>query len=497
MLESNPFQGRSVPATEVSRDPSWVALAKLTYGFSAQDLLAVKKLGIGSWVDLQLNPKLTEGAECAAYLNGFNSLNMSISEVSRFAPFVKSNDLAGQELSMTTLIRRLFATNQLFEMLVEHFNDYLHISLASAWQSRMAFDRDVVRAFALGTYPDMLASSSLHPAMLDYLNGNDNTKDAPNENYGREIQELHTITSRSGYLQKDVVNAARVFSGISWDYTANRLVIDPDQHWLGPVSIFGWSSENKSADPAVIRNMTDSFVRYLALRPETANAFSIRLARRFVSDDPPISLIHTMQARYLETRGDIPSVVKTMILAPEFVANAGQKVKRPMEHFGSVVRALNLKLAKRIQSGDPQRVDDYFHDSVMSNVIYYVSAQGHEPMNWPFPNGFPDKSNPWTTLNGQVRRWNFGAALAHGWNDQDFRILDYDQLLAGTPSDPGEVIDALAKLLLGTKLESDDRNDLLPIVTNAYDNSSAQTRLSQYAQTAASLILAMPTWNFR
>lgn len=483
--------------TQYARDAEWVALAKLTYGFTQADLALVKSGGITSWIDSQLDPKLADGDECSSKLVGFKSLQMSVDEVSRFAPYNQNNDLIGQELSATTLIRRLFSRRQLYEMLIEHFNDYLHIALRSAWQSRMAFDRDVLRAKVLGTYPDLLVASSLHPAMLDYLNGNDNTKEAPNENYGRELQELHTITSHAGYVQKDVVNAARVFSGISWNFVSNELAINPDEHWMGPVSVFGWTHQNRSSDPKAIQRVTESLVRYLAMRPETATAFSTRLARRFLSDDPPASLLESLSAKYLATGGDIPSVVKALVMSPEFLESAGQKVKRPMEHFGSVVRTLNLKFANPIQPGDPKRPDDYFHDSVMNNVSYYLASQGHEPMAWPFPNGFPDKANPWITLNGQVRRWNFGAALAHGWNDQDFRIPEYDRMLSGIPAEPGAVVDALALRLHGTRLSPDDRRDILSIVAGAYDENSALSRLVQYAQTAASLILSMPIWNFR
>lgn len=486
-----------MPVTRYEVDPGWVALAKLTYGFTPADLARLNNLGLASWVDWQLDPKLAEGYECTSKLVGYKSLDMSVDQVSRFGPYIKDSWLVGQELSETTIIRRLYSNRQLYEMLVEHFNDYLHIALHSAWQSRMAFDRDVIRANILGTYPDMLVASSIHPAMLDYLNGNDNTKDAPNENYGRELQELHTITSSAGYRQPDVVNAARVFSGISWDYTANVLVVDPDQHWSGPVSVFGWANANMSSDPKVIHKVTESLVRYLAMRPETARAFSTRLARRFICDSPPASLIDRMAEQYLQTGGDIPSVVKTMAMSSEFSANGGQKVKRPMEHFGSVVRMLKLKLGSAIQPGDSTRPDDYFHDSVMPNVTYYLTAQGHEPMAWPFPNGFPDRSEPWTSLNGQVRRWNFGAALAHGWNAQDFGIPDYDQMLSGVPAEPGVVVDALAKQLLGNSLSLDDRKDILSIVANVYDASSTQSKLAQYAQTAASLMLAMPNWNLR
>ena len=484
-------------ATPYANDPEWVALARMTYGFTPEDLALIKSVGNVSWVASQLDQKLNEGMEAVSKLNGFVSLGMTIDQVSTYQPFMKNNDLAGQELGATSLIRRLYSKRQLFEMLVEHFNDYIHIALHSAWQSRMSFDRDVIRANILGNFPDLLVASSLHPSMLEYLNGNDNTKDAPNENYGRELQELHTISSKAGYSQDDVVNASRVFSGISWNYDTNQLVIDPDQHWMGTVSVFGWTHPNSSSDPKDIQAVTESLVRFLCMRPETARAFSIRMARRFVTDDPPSSLIDHMSTKYLESRGSIPTTFKAMILSPELNNLVGQKVKRPMEHFSSIVRNLNLQLATPIQPGDSKQPDDYFHDSVMGNINYYLVAQGHEPMAWPFPNGFPDKSNPWTTLNGQMRRWNYGVALSHGSNDQDFMPPNYDQMLQGIASDPEKIVDALSMRLLGVTLASSDRSDILAIVKLAYDSSSSKTKLAQYAQTATSLILSMPTWNFR
>ncbi len=483
--------------TQYTAIPERVTLAKLTYGYAASDLSSIKSSGISSWVDSQLDPNLPGGDSCVKKLDGFESLSMTISQLSKYDPFVKNSYSAGQELSMTTLIYRLFSQRQLYEMLVEHFNDYLHVPTYTAWQSRLPYDRDVIRANVLGKYPDMLVASSLHPAMLEYLNGNDNTKDAPNENYGRELQELHTITSNAGYLESDVVNAARVFSGISWDYDVSQLIIDSDSHWTGAVSVFGWKNANDGTTSEAIRAVSESLIRYLALRPETARAFSTRLARRFLSDDPPNSVLNVMSAKYLQTGGDIPSVVKAMVSSPEFLASAGQKTKRPMEYVGSVIRSLKLGFATPIQPGDAKRPDDYFHGSVISSVVWYLSAQGQEPMTWPFPNGFPDTANPWTTLNGQVRRWNLGAALAHGWNEQDFHIPPYDQLLSGVAAEPAAVVDALGQLLLGTALSADDRNDILAVVSTVYDGSLSQSKLGQLAQTATSLILSMPTWNFR
>jgi uncharacterized protein (DUF1800 family) len=484
-------------ATPYPRTRSWVTLAKLSYGFTPEELSLVKKNGTTNWLDQQLDPNFAEGTNCTSKLAGFKSLSASIAEVSNFAAFAKNNDLAGDELAATTLIRNLFSSRQLFEMLVEHFNDYIHVPLHSAWQSRMSYDRDVIRTNALRSYPEMLRASSLHPAMLDYLNGNQNTKGDPNENYGRELQELHTITSQSGYTQSDVVNAARVFSGIYWDDEKNILAADPDQHWIGQVTVFGWSNTNSSSDPIDILRNSQSLVQYLAMRPETAKAFSTRMARRFIADDPPATLVKSMARKYLATGGNIPSVVKTMVNSREFLASAGIKVKRPLEHLASLVRFLDLKLAKNIQPGDLDRPDDYFHDSVMADVVYYLRQQGHEPLAWPFPNGYPDRANTWTTLNGQLHRWNNGAALTHGWNDQVFLHPEYEKLLAGTPPDPGTVLDALSLRLLGSKLSVADRADILSLVANSYDSGSSLSKINQYGQMAAALLIASPNWNFR
>ena len=484
-------------ATLYPRKANWVSLSKLTYGFTPEGLTQIDKSGFKSWLDKQLTPSLPEGSDTLTKLSGFFTLTATIDEVSKFSTFDKNNDLAGDELAAITLIRRLFSDRQLFELLVEHFNDYIHVPLHTAWQSRVAFDRDVIRANTLGNFPDMLIASSVHPSMLDYLNGNENTKEAPNENYGRELQELHTVTSKAGYRQNDVVDAARAFSGISWDYDKNVLAVDPDQHWTGRLSVFGWTHPNTSADPSEIQKMTQSLLHYLAMRPETAKAFSTRLARRFIADDPSPALIARMSAKYLTSGGNVPAVMRSMISSREFLGNAGKKVKRPMEHFASVVRSLDLKFATPIQSGDVSKPDDYFHDSVMQNIDYYLVAQGHEPMAWPFPNGYPDIATPWTTLNGQIRRWNMGAALSHGWNDQDFLKPDFATLLRGIAVKPGEIVDALSLRLLGTKLSDADRSDIVRLVSDSYDSTASLSQQIQYGQVASTLILAMPLWNFR
>jgi hypothetical protein len=484
-------------ATLYPTNTNWVALSKLTYGFTPQELIRINNSGFKSWLDKQLSPTLSEGPSSISKLSGFKTLTATIDEVSKFSVFDKNNDLSGDELAAITLIRRLFSERQLFEMLVEHFNDYIHVPLHTAWQSRVSFDRDVIRANALGNYPDMLMASSVHPAMLEYLNGNDNTKEAPNENYGRELQELHTVTSKSGYLQSDVVDAARAFSGVYWDYDKNILVTDPDQHWMGKLAVFGWTHPNTNSDSTEILKMTQSLVHYLAMKPETAKAFSTRLARRFVADEPSPALIARMSAKYMTTGGNIPAVMRSMISSREFIGNAGKKVKRPMEHFASVIRNLELKLANPIQPGDADKPDDYFHDSVIQNIDYYLVNQGHEPMAWPFPNGYPDVATPWTTLNGQIRRWNNGAALSHGWNDQDFLRPDFEHLLKGVAVKPGDIVDALSMRLLGTKLSAADRADIVSVVSDSYDSSASLSQLTQYGQTASTLILAMPIWNFR
>lgn len=469
------------------------ALAKLTYGGSPKSRLEFRKLGLAKWLDDQLDPKKLEDPWVAATIQNFKALNLDQVTLQNTFPYSVRSGLVADELAMTTLFRRLYSTRQLYENLVEFFQDYVPVPLFSDSIKRMSYDKVAIRKHALGTYPELLYATAMHPAMLNFLSGYANTKAHPNENYGRELLELFTVTTETPYTQEDVVNAARVFSGISWRDDQFITTAWTGNHWSGPVKVLGWTDPNPGNSPEAIFATARSLVNYLSMLPETAKAFSTRMARRFVADNPSTALVAAMSKTYLATTGNIPAVVKTMANHKDFAASVGKKLKRPTEHLISTMRALNVKLEGSINYGDPTR-DDYFHDSNLGWFYWYAIQQGHSPFNWPTPDGFPDTEAAWTTMSAQVLRWKNGAEIA-GYG-QLFQVPDYAVLFKGVKNDWNSIVDAASMLLMGRKLPAAQKAKIIA-AAQVSDAAFATNKLLARAHAVTVLIVSTEDWNRR
>jgi uncharacterized membrane protein len=471
-----------------------VALSKLVYGFSESDRAQFKKLGFAGWVKDQLDPGKTENPFVAQGLKAFGSLNLLPSEARNTFPYSTGNFLVADETTLATLLRRYWSNRQVFEMLTEFFHDYLP-SPRGVEDYNLAHYDATIRHNVLGSYPDMLLASSRTPAMLTSLNGNENDRDHPNENYGRELLELFTVTTAYPYTQQDVISASRVLTGIRYWSDNPGLQVDVDRHWNGPVSLLGWSDLNPGRSRSSVLDTSESMIRYLALLPATAEAFSVRMARRFVSDVPPKSLVSQMADTYNKTQGNIPAVFTTMAMSKEFAASYRAKVKRPSEFVGSVIRGLGLTLNRDIQPGDVTK--KYFLDGNPLQPLWQLaSMQGHSPFGWPFPNGYPDTAEPWITMSAQVNRWNVAHQYAYGWVPDSISQPTYSHLLPPTAKTSERVIDAVSQLFLGTKLPADERAAALALMKSV-GFGQGPNRLNRQTQIAVGLIFSKPEWNLR
>ena len=440
------------------------ALAKLTYGASPKSRLEFRKLGLNKWLDDQLNPKKPEDPWVASTLKNFKALNLDQVTLQKTFPYSVRSGLVSDELAMATLFRRLNSSRQLFENLVEFFQDYIPVPLFSDSIKRMSYDQTAIRKNVLGSFPNLLYATAMHPSMLQFLSGYANTKEHPNENYGRELLELFTVTTATPYTQEDVVNAARVFSGIAWRDEDFQTTAWPQNHWSGPVRVLDWSDPNQGNSPDAIFATARSLINYLALLPETATAFAQRMARRFVSDNPSPAMVAAMTSTYLSTAGNIPAVVKSMATHKDFAASLGQKLKRPTEHMISTMRALNVQLEGSINFGDATQ-DDYFRGSNLGAFYWYSIQQGHSPFNWPTPDGYPDTEAAWTTMSAQVLRWRNGAEIA-GYSNM-FQVPDFANLFRGVKNDWNSIADAASMLLLGRKLATPQKTKLIAAAQEA------------------------------
>ena len=331
-------------------------LNRLGYGPRPADVRRVLARGLEKYVDEQLHPG--PDAELDIRLRPLTTLGYPVSQVlsiynadnRAIAPLI-------DEFQSAKLIRSVHSQNQLQEALVDfwfnHFNVYIQDGFVR--YSIMAYEREAIRPFVLGRFRDMLGAVAAHPAMLYYLDNYTNRADVTqngrlipgiNENYGRELLELHTVGVDAGYSQNDVREAARVFTGWGIDNVGNagNFTFRAPQHDRGAKSVFGFEVAAGGG-----KEEGDRLLDYLSTHPATAKFISWRLAQRFVADDPPARIVNRMASTFLSTGGDLREVVRTMVSTAEFWAEAfgGGKVKTPFEYVASSIRAGGSSATKR------------------------------------------------------------------------------------------------------------------------------------------------------
>ena len=316
------------------------------------------------------------------------------------------------DLQATKLARAVVSRRQLQEVMVDFWENHFSVYSGKGPERYLllSFDRDVIRPHALGRFHDVLVAVARSPAMLYYL---DNWQSAAeperptlgqrgrgarrgiNENFGRELLELHTLGVDGGYTQQDVIEVARAFTGwtIEDPERVGRFVFRPELHDAGPKVVLGDSL------PAG-RGVEDgeAVLTLLAQQPATARFIATKLVRRFVSDTPPASLVKRAARTFRDSGGDIRAVLRTIFSSREFFSRAAYraKIKSPFELVASALRGLGAaadttpRTAQLVaQLGEPL----YGHDA---------------------PNGYPETGRPWLGSGAVLGRINLGLALAAG-----------------------------------------------------------------------------------
>ena len=322
--------------------------------------------------------------------------------------------LANAELIENKLYRAIYSNRQLEEVLVDFWINHFNIYNGKG-QDRLdltSFERDAIRPYVLGHFKDMLLATARHPAMLFYLDNWQSQvlrEDLPgqlpppagvqrpglNENYGRELLELHTLGVDGGYTQDDVIAVARAFSGWSIYDIARyaEFQFNPASHDRKEKLILG------HALPAG-RGEQDGMdvIDILAHHPSTAKFISKKLAQRFVADDPPQALVDRMAVTFTKTDGDLRAVLQTMFSSVEFMSEGAwqAKMKSPLEMVVSSVRAVHADVI------DPTALAQRIAD--LGQPLYGKIE----------PTGYPNTGEAWTSTASVLGRINFATALLGG-----------------------------------------------------------------------------------
>ena len=480
-------------------------LSRLTFGARPGDVEKVRAMGVDRWIDLQLHPDRIDNGAAERYAATFETNSANAAELAQKYPrpqqilarlgargdrsklsaedSIKVREMAGglrrvgADLQASRVARATLSERQLDEVMTDfwlnHFNVYIQKGGPEPYLIA-DFENNAIRPNALGHFRKLLEAVAKSPAMLFYLDNWQSQADSArphlggnnqprarlsnrrrgglNENYGRELLELHTLGVDGGYTQTDVINVARALTGwtIKQPQQGGNFQFVPLLHDAGEKVVLG----HKLAANRGIEDGED-VLDIVARHPATAHYIAFKLARHFVSDVPPAGLVDRAAATFTRTNGDIREVVRTIVTSPEFFSSAAyqSKVKSPFEVVTSALRALNA------QPDNTPRTAQFV--AALGQPIY-----GHQA-----PNGWPDTGDQWMNTGAILNRINFGIAVAAnrvpGVSATGFNGAE---TLRNAPLD--QQVEGVVQALLGGHVSTDTRA-ILTSGENPFLNSAA------------------------
>lgn len=517
---------RKRPPAEVQGldgDPSLAPLSvivfnRLAFGPRPGDLAAFNALGanndarLTAWVDQQLNPAGINDSVCDALVAGANLPTLTKPLTQLWADHYRGSQGRTrpiEDVRAATFLRAVHSQRQLKEVLVDFWHNHFSIF---AWDYAYAsatwahYDRDVIRAHALGNFRTLLQFVAGSPAMLYYLDNYINQVAGYNENFARECFELHTLGAENylgvvadpfsipqengvaiGYCDNDVYEAARAFTGwrvnngssgapadngtfyyhAAWHDKANKLVLG---QYL-PANQADLEDGNEVLD-------------LMAYHPGTARHIAGKLCRRLIADNPPQTVVDAAAAVFMAQKyapDQLKQVVRTICLSAEFKAAWGQKLKRPFEAAAGMLRATNATFT-----------------SVDSDLFWYFDGGGQPLFSRRSPDGYPDKKSDWSNTTSMMQRWRFANRLVQNGID-DVSVSLLSQMPVGTVT-PNQIVNFWIDRLLGRPMDTPtNREAVLDFMAQGRgpDSNLPADQIADRLPHMVALILMTPEFQWR
>jgi len=486
--------GRAGPMPAPS--PEAHLLSRATFGPTAAELARVRAMGTDAWIEEQLDPASIDDREVEDAVAELASVGWSIADL-RANPGRRP---IRNELIAATLYRAANSRRQLYEVLVDHWSNVFNVFQPEEGiiVTKTLDDREVARKNALGSFRAMLHASAQSPAMLRYLNTVRNTRAGPNENYAREVMELHALGVDGGYTERDVKEVARCFTG--WNTNQNTWLFEfrEADHDPGPKTVLGKRIQSTGA--AQGHEVLDMLVDH----PSCARHVARRLACRFVADSPPEALVQQVAAAFGKD-GDIRAMMGVLLRSDAFkqaVAGPGDapaKIRRPLEYWVAALRATGvdtgflLDVPPDVYEGD----DTPGHVNYGERAERYLQLMDQIPFRWRPPNGYPDVGARWNSMHVVISRWNFGLALADGRLEGLAPDFWAQTAAAGVPTIAGAVVDHWARRILARDLLPADRQALIAFLWRGHSGHLPPDALRDRLPTLIALLLDSPYFQRR
>lgn len=444
-------------------------LNRMAYGPRPGDIERVKAIGLDRYIEQQLSPEaIPESAALTRRLDALTTLHMTpVALFERYEPrpvlgrrpsaeearaLREEARIVARQAIEARLLRAVASERRLQEVMTDfwfnHFNVFAGKGLDRLWVG--AFEEQAIRPNALGRFRDLLGATAKHPAMLFYLDnwqstapgspGSRGRAQGLNENYAREIMELHTLGVDGGYSQDDVIALARIFTG--WGFppglrlrqgNGNGFYFDPNRHDAGTKHFLGHTIANAGMAEG------EQALDILARSPHTARHLAFKLAQYFVADQPDPKLVDALAKAYLDSDGDIRAVLRALFASRAFrdPAASDGKFKTPYEYVVSAVRLADLSVAD------------------VRPMAGALAQLGMPLYGCQTPDGYKNTRDAWLNADGMTRRLNFATALGAGRSRIGEDVADGNDRprpAANGPPPPGMEAEAAPKPLNASRL---------------------------------------------
>ncbi len=485
-------------------------LSRAAFGARPGELGHARAIGARAWIEEQLDyESIDDSAVEDELVSKLPALSMRPRQLLAYGD---NENEAPQQLALSTVYRFIFSKRLIYQTMVEFWSDHFNIALPTneARYLKIVDDNEVIRKHALGNFKELLTASAQSPAMLNYLDNDENRRRAPNENYAREIMELHSLgVANAGepYSETDVLEVAKCFTGWTWDRsqtspTRGEFLYRDADHDNGIKSVLGVTvpTGGKMNDGLQVINI-------LCEHEATGRFLATKLVRRFVTDNPEDetpALVDRVAERFASTGGDIKEMLYAIFTSTEFGAsfgNYGGRLSRPVDLF---VRALRV-------SGLPTSGFDLTYSRTARNSLYVkldrmLQAMGHRLFYWSTPDGYPDVKEAWSASAVMLSRWNFGLALT-GAGDPRGGILGAQLVNGFTPQTAvearndfgtaGEAVDYWIERLMHRGMNPSDRDLVIDYLTDGGTAETPYASVSSRISSTIALILDSPYFQWR
>jgi uncharacterized protein (DUF1800 family) len=387
----NPGIGLPEDASMRWKDPLLRLVRRVTNGITPAEVAIARRMGFAAYLDYQLQPNaIPDTASDAFVASTCPFLAQTYAQL-----IVADSGEVQNQLQDAALYRAAFSNKQLLERMVDFWTDHFTISINKVGIRKTIDDRDVIRPHALGKFPDLLRATSKSPAMLVYLDQNLSKFPTPNQNYAREVMELHTLGVNGGYTQTDVAELSRILTG--WSVSGANFVFSRNNHdrgQNGPKMFLGrtFPTMPVTATTEEMQKEGEDAIDMLVAHPSTANYISLKLARWLLAYDPPKDVVDRTAAVYLATGGDIPSMIRT-ILTPANLMTSIAKYRRPLHFAAAALRGLGATTLN------------------VRTIRQAADIMGQPTFLWEQPNGYPDRIDWWSGL--VLQRWQYASTLGN------------------------------------------------------------------------------------